>query len=68
MLPEINKHVSIFVAALCLSLLTTWAATDASFRSAIWKARVALHLNTVPSANPELAETLGIMDAIRSIR
>jgi hypothetical protein len=58
---------SVVVAFFSLSVLTAWAATDASFRIATWKARVALHLEPVRSANPEMAEALGIMDAIRDI-
>ena len=60
--------LSFVIATAALSLLAAWAGTDASFRIATWKARVALRLESIPSADPEMVESLGIMDAMRSIQ
>ncbi len=60
--------LSLLIATASLTALTAWAGTDASFRIATWKARVALRLESLPSANPEMVESLGIIDAMRSLR
>lgn len=55
-------------ALMCISLLLIWSATDASFRNAVWKAKVSLRLQSIPCADPEAAEALGILDAMRAIK
>lgn len=57
-----------FTALVCISLVAVWSATDASFRIALWKAKVSLRLQSIPSACPELADSLGITAAMRAIK
>lgn len=59
--------LSVSVAITSLSLIAAWAATDASFRIATWKARAALRFESIPSASPEMEETLNITSVIRDI-
>ena len=59
--------LSVSVAIISLSLIAAWAATDASFRIATWKARAALRLASIPSASPEMEEALNITSVIRDI-
>ncbi len=55
-------------AFVCILILFAWASNDASFRVAIWKAKVCLRLQSILAANSEMVEALGIMDAMRMIR
>lgn len=61
-------RVSATSAFLCMTLLVAWSASDASFRMAVWQARVSLRLESIQSADPEIAESLGIADALRAVR
>jgi hypothetical protein len=60
--------LSLVLAVSSLLIFTAWAATDACFDTVTWKARVTLRLQSIPCANPEMAEALGMMDAMRAIR
>ena len=66
--PQWPFILTFILASLALGLLAGWAATDASFRIATWKARVALYLESIPTADPEMEEALGITNVMRSIR
>jgi len=60
--------LSVVTTLVCISLFAAWAATDASFRLAMWKATIAIRIQSIPSANPEMVESLGILDAMRAIQ
>lgn len=53
---------------MCIAVLAIWSATDASFRIATWQAMVSLRLQSIRSADPELLDATGIIDAMREIR
>jgi len=60
--------ISAVTALICILLFATWAATDASFRYGIYQAKISLRLQSIPSAAPELLESVGILDAMREIK
>lgn len=63
---RIGLAVCFVIAVICLFGLAGWAATDASFRLAVWKARVTLDLETITSNDPQ-SDFLGIEEAMRRI-
>lgn len=52
---------------ICIATLLVWSANDASFTFAAWKAKVVLRIEHVRAADPQIADDLGITDAIRSL-
>lgn len=59
--------VAAVISLSCIAALLLWSATDASFTLAAWKARVVLRIEHVRANDPEAADALGMIDAIRSL-
>ena len=58
---------AVSLAFASIAALFVWSATDASFRMASWKAKVWLGITPIRAADPQAAEALGLIDAMRRI-
>lgn len=56
------------VSLCCSGALLTWTALDASFNMAVWKAKVVLRIEGFTSVDPDLHESTGLGDAMRTLQ